>query len=590
VPPDQPSLRDWWPCASTPALKRRAIFGLSRWDEENGRCQKQFGMDELSKGSLNSEYMNAWKPDANQIAKIKQLVEIALPQCRPTIVGLNCDASLLQAVANETTNNLLLADGLPKPTEPQNSDSLNRIHGDYSKIISALEKLQFQADLLVLTSFAELPMAIQFCSRLGEGILLVESRELENLAAAPDDTAKYIWGRINLDGTNSIKDGITAIFFAWSHAIGRSPYIKTIKDLAEFRSNRREAESPAELSQNERTVKQWNAVKRFYSNKLSPFVLHDHEREANSDYSIILGPGIVKYFSVGYFLRNSADDAVSVLKSFSKEFTLKVPDINFGMEVLQRRLERQNTLIGNFQGCAVNIMDVDYFLAVEDWERRLRTHHAFCHFCFSHAMPSMVYACFHEWLELDEFSFEECLKAWIKDGGRSETFLESYRFSPDHAVVRRGNRNSFVFEKTPFVREMLAAKETAAINKITAEEVERIRKSRFDCYIYVMEDLRNNSFKIGKSKTPGKRERTLQSEVPQIVMRLSIPAEEVHEKNLHEHFEEKRIRGEWFALKSQDLVWLVSYLKSHGDISRASVDFSWLGSIHFHIPTTGEGS
>ena len=29
----QPSRWDWWPCASTPALKRRAIVGLSRWDE-----------------------------------------------------------------------------------------------------------------------------------------------------------------------------------------------------------------------------------------------------------------------------------------------------------------------------------------------------------------------------------------------------------------------------------------------------------------------------------------------------------------------------------------------------------------------------
>jgi hypothetical protein len=32
VPFVQPSRWDWWPCASTPALKRRAIVGLSRWD------------------------------------------------------------------------------------------------------------------------------------------------------------------------------------------------------------------------------------------------------------------------------------------------------------------------------------------------------------------------------------------------------------------------------------------------------------------------------------------------------------------------------------------------------------------------------
>ena len=33
APSVQPSRWDWWPCASTPALKRRAIVELSRWDE-----------------------------------------------------------------------------------------------------------------------------------------------------------------------------------------------------------------------------------------------------------------------------------------------------------------------------------------------------------------------------------------------------------------------------------------------------------------------------------------------------------------------------------------------------------------------------
>ena len=35
----QPSRWDWWPCASTPALKRRAIVGLSRWDERGRTCR-----------------------------------------------------------------------------------------------------------------------------------------------------------------------------------------------------------------------------------------------------------------------------------------------------------------------------------------------------------------------------------------------------------------------------------------------------------------------------------------------------------------------------------------------------------------------
>jgi hypothetical protein len=96
-----------------------------------------------------------------------------------------------------------------------------------------------------------------------------------------------------------------------------------------------------------------------------------------------------------------------------------------------------------------------------------------------------------------------------------------------------------------------------------------------------MEDLRNKTFKIGRSKTPGKRERTLQSEVPQIVMRFSVPAEEAHEKQLHDRFQSRRMRGEWFALTNDDLVWIVEFLKVSGDSFRAVVDYQWLGAIHF---------
>jgi hypothetical protein len=97
-----------------------------------------------------------------------------------------------------------------------------------------------------------------------------------------------------------------------------------------------------------------------------------------------------------------------------------------------------------------------------------------------------------------------------------------------------------------------------------------------------MEDLRNKTFKIGKSKTPGKRERTLQSEVPQIVMRFSVPADELHETELHEHFSEKRKRGEWFELSNDDLIWLLKYMKANGDTARTILDYQWFGIIAFN--------
>ena len=101
-----------------------------------------------------------------------------------------------------------------------------------------------------------------------------------------------------------------------------------------------------------------------------------------------------------------------------------------------------------------------------------------------------------------------------------------------------------------------------------------------------MQDMRNGAFKIGRSITPEKRERTLQSEVPEIVMRFSIPADEAHEKHLHDYFEGKNMRGEWFALEPSDLLWVISYLKQHGDIERAFANHEWLGQIYLRSNTS----
>ncbi|MDQ6632997.1 MAG: GIY-YIG nuclease family protein [Verrucomicrobiota bacterium] len=98
-----------------------------------------------------------------------------------------------------------------------------------------------------------------------------------------------------------------------------------------------------------------------------------------------------------------------------------------------------------------------------------------------------------------------------------------------------------------------------------------------------MEDLRNGLFKIGQSQTPEKREITLQSEVPEISLRFYIPAHDTAERELHDLFEEKRVRGEWFGLAPEDLLSVIEFLKQHGDLPRASVDYEWLGKISFGV-------
>lgn len=81
-----------------------------------------------------------------------------------------------------------------------------------------------------------------------------------------------------------------------------------------------------------------------------------------------------------------------------------------------------------------------------------------------------------------------------------------------------------------------------------------------------MYDSKNGYHKIGISKTPKYREKTLQSEKPTIdlVCSKEYPSRKIAEaieSALHKAFEENRIRGEWFELSDADVTILKETLK-----------------------------
>lgn len=78
------------------------------------------------------------------------------------------------------------------------------------------------------------------------------------------------------------------------------------------------------------------------------------------------------------------------------------------------------------------------------------------------------------------------------------------------------------------------------------------------CYTYLMRDESTGYYKIGMSKDPTYRERTLQCEKPTISLlwsrQFSSRAEaREQEKNLHQRYAHKNKRGEWFRLSEQDV-------------------------------------
>lgn len=83
-------------------------------------------------------------------------------------------------------------------------------------------------------------------------------------------------------------------------------------------------------------------------------------------------------------------------------------------------------------------------------------------------------------------------------------------------------------------------------------ETDREKKQSPKGYVYMISNKRNGYTKIGFSKKPKFREKTLQSEEPEIEMIFKGTGTMEDEKSLHDEYCSKRVRGEWFDLSDND--------------------------------------
>lgn len=77
--------------------------------------------------------------------------------------------------------------------------------------------------------------------------------------------------------------------------------------------------------------------------------------------------------------------------------------------------------------------------------------------------------------------------------------------------------------------------------------------------LYLILNKRSGYYKIGKAANVSLREKTLQSEEPELELIHTMPAFVSDEYALHTYFADKRIRGEWFKLSTQDVVFIKNY-------------------------------
>src|ERR1035437_767381 len=154
-------------------------------------------------------------------------------------------------------------------------------------------------------------------------------------------------------------------------------------------------------------------------------------------YVITLAPDKVRFLELTDFLNAEPDVWIEALRKLSPQPAVSPPNYP------------------HWKG--LDLQAIDALCPGEGWDARLRIHHALGKLYLQHDAPTYAYSSFHVGLLLNEYNYEEFIRAWVVETLRSWKLSESLKNSPDHIVlVRAPGSFGYIFHKTPFVLERLA--------------------------------------------------------------------------------------------------------------------------------------
>lgn len=154
-----------------------------------------------------------------------------------------------------------------------------------------------------------------------------------------------------------------------------------------------------------------------------------------------------------------------------------------------------------------------------------------------------------------EFRYLDLINTFNTFQHKTRTIMEQYDFTTINIWEIKdflNNNTSIITKNSRGVVPVLQ------INKLEFyknffEDMEKPIVDGTTNYVYLMYDLSSSKIKIGFSKNPYNRERTLQSKEPQTHLLAAWKAPKSIESQLHKQFDDFRERGEWFALTFREL-------------------------------------
>ena len=215
-------------------------------------------------------------------------------------------------------------------------------------------------------------------------------------------------------------------------------------------------------------------------------------------------------------------------------FGVKLFDDEHGVAVEMFYINNDKKLKGDI--ICLNLNDPDYFQLL-------------LHFCISLS---------NDYDEVDTISafniYQTRLRSFLeKSGFLTTTTLELKELSGKHFVMagtsKRGLINVRMIDRVEFYRNFY--------NNNYRTDILSDKN-----YVYLMVNDDTSYIKIGTSKTPNFREKTLQSQEPNIHIIALWCCDKKLEKELHSKFASKRVRGEWFRLSFQDLKHIEDFMCS----------------------------
>jgi hypothetical protein len=125
----------------------------------------------------------------------------------------------------------------------------------------------------------------------------------------------------------------------------------------------------------------------------------------------------------------------------------------------------------------------------------------------------------------------------------------------EYATEEQIEAENAQIEKQREANTLRAIKESS---EAARRELERKRAG----YVYLMRNNRNGYVKIGFSRNPKHREKTLQSEDPDVELLWSHQGFKYDERELHARYASMRVRGEWFRLTADDVAHIIANMNT----------------------------